>query len=972
MKTRVRWTRHTMALLAIVGGMWYAAEAQSNGAAHLIALLTAAMGAVSWLHARANLRGLAVRLVGVRPTAQDESRRIPVELRATGAVSPCGLEVMVMGAAESVFVERVPSGGVVMIHLPPPLRPGDGALRILVRSVYPLGLFSAESVLQTSWVRRVYPKSSGDLPLPAPSRALRGDAPVVSPAREQGSGGDDFAGLREWNAGDSPRQIDWRALARGGPLMVKTWSSGTQGAIVLDWNAIPLEEAARGPQIAKWMETAEAKGLPYELRLPRTTIRAGLGPAHLRRCLDALSVQEVGVVGASVSNDLKATSERRGDISFERSAHLPARPLLFMCLALLLILWPLYGYVAVAGLVVYGLCLLWRGVLRMGIPHLLIRLGVLAAGVAAVYFEYGELRGMEPGIALLLVLAGAKVLESRTPREFQILALIGWFLTFCIILLENDLARSAWMIGIFLLITACMVRFRRSVPGTRQPARVTAILFAQAIPLALVLFFVFPRGLLDLNAALSRSRFGMTGIDNELDPGSIAGVALRTQVAFRVRFPGGQFPPNSNRYWRCITLWECDGLRWTRGERLGYSPVMSLKKQDTDVLQIIDLEAHGRTWVPALDLPVSANALGIGLRLFPEFDQTLVSPVPVRSSQRLEVYSRMVQPPVRDLPDHHREAALQLPENLSPNLKRITDYWESVTQNDEQIVQIGLNYLRTQGFSYTLDPGEYPAPGGLEDFFINRRTGFCEHFAASYATLMRMAGVPSRVVVGYLGGEQSEHNGGYLIVKQSDVHVWTEVWLERVGWFRVDPTAALAPDRVNIDMRAGLAGGGEAAERQRRNLWYRATQRVRLLWDSLSYAWQDSVIDFNQETQRGLLERLGLRQSRMLLLLFSAAAVLIVLVVVGWWLRRPARHADPWARAWLRLGQKLAKAGVSPRRPNEGPLDFARRVAATRPDLSAQIQPLAEMYIAGRYGGTADSVRDFVTTSARFKPARRR
>lgn len=972
MKTRVRWNRHTVALLAIAGGMWYAAEAQSNGAAHVIALLTAAMGALSWLHARANLKGLTVRLVGSRPAAQNEATRIPVELRATGAFSPCGLEVLVVGAASSVFVERVPSGGTVLVNLPPPAQHAGGALKVLVRSVYPLGLFTAESMLQTSWVRRVHPKPAGDLPLPPPQHSLQGDAAVVVKANGQSGGGDDFAGLREWRAGDSPRHIDWRALARGGPLMVKAWSAGTQGVVVLDWKALPLDEATRASQIARWMEKCEAEGQAYELRLPGGTIRAGLGPSHQRRCLDALaslSDEEAGATAPAAGNLKKG--EGAADLRFELSSHLPKRPLLFLSVALLLALWPLKGYIAMAGIGVCALSLIWRGVLRMGVPHVAVRVAVILAGVAAVYFEYDELRGMEPGIALLLVLAGAKVLESRTPREFQVLALIGWFLAFCIILIENDLSRSAWMVGVFLLITACMVRFRRSAPGAREPARVTAVLFAQAVPLVLLLFFVFPRGLLNFNAALARGRFGETGIDNTLDPGSIASTALRTEVAFRVRFPDGQPVSNEMRYWRCLTLWNCEGLRWTRGERLGYSGMMTSKRQPEDVTQIIDLEPHGRTWVPALDLPVTA--LARGSRYYPEFDQTLVSPVPITSSVRVEVLSRLVPPlPPRDLPEHHREAALQLPEKISPRLKQLTDAWEAAAQNDEQIVQLGLQYLRTQGFTYTLDPGEYAGPGGLEDFFLERRTGFCEHFSASFATLMRMAGVPSRVVIGYLGGEFSDHNGGYLIVKQSDVHAWVEVWVERYGWYRIDPTAALAPDRLSIDLRAWLTGGGEAAERQRETLWWRINQRARLLWDSLSYAWEDQVIDYDAESQRGLLERLGLRQSRLVLLLLSGAAVLLVAAVVTWWLRRPARSSDPWMRAWQRVSRRLVKAGVRTRQANEGPLDYARRVSATRPDLAAEIQPLAEMYVAGRYGGAQEVMKQFQAASGKFRPKARR
>jgi len=967
MKVRVRWNRHTLALLAIVAGMWYAAEAQSNGAAHFIALLTGAMGALSWLHARSNLRGLILRLVGARPAAQDETTRIPVELRATGAISPCGLEVLVIGAKASVFVERVPSGGTVFVDLPPPTQHTGGALRLLVRSVYPLGLFTAEGVLETAWMRRVHPRPAGDLPLPAPDHSLQGNAAAVVTSRAQNSGGDDFAGLREWRAGDSPRHIDWRAMARGGPLMVKSWCANVQGVVVLDWHAITLEESARAGQIARWMEMCEVEGTPYELRLPQLTIPAGFGPAHQRRCLDALALQSSSEVKISASSELRA-GKGTSAISFEQSTHLPQHPLLFLCLALMLAILPLHGYISTAGLVVCALCLLWRGVLCLDVPHVLVRIGVLAVGVTAVFFDYGELHGMEPGIALLLVLAGAKMLESRTPREFQVLALIGWFLAFCGLLLENHLSRSIWVGVVVLLIAACMVRFRRSSPGVREPARVTTALFAQALPLAVALFFVFPRGLLDLGSALGRSRFSQTGIDSTLDPGSIARLALISDVAFRVRFPDGVLPPNENRYWRCLTLWQCEGMRWTRGHRLAYTPLSRLPKSK-DLRQVIDLEPHGKTWIPALDLPLRASARGMSLS--PEFDDTLLSPVPIRSSERIEVSSRLELPTRRDLLESHREAALQLPERISPKLKELTDYWESVTQNDEQIVQIALNYLSTQGFSYTLEPGDYPGPDALEDFFLRRRTGFCEHFSASFATLMRMAGVPSRIVIGYLGGEFSDHNGGYLIVKQSDVHAWAEVWLERYGWYRVDPTAALAPDRVNIDLRALLAGGAEEAERQRNSLWGRSWQHMRLWWDSINYAWQKQVIDYNQETQRGWLERLGLRQSKLILLIPTSAVLILGILPVLWWLQRPARHADPWMRAWQHACRRLAKAGLPARAINEGPLAYAQRVAQSRPDLASQFEPLAEMYAAGRYGGANELLAAFKTTVSRLNPHQR-
>jgi hypothetical protein len=743
--------------------------------------------------------------------------------------------------------------------------------------------------------------------------------------------------------------------------------------VIFDWKKMTLDEPARAAQIARWMEICEEEGKPYELRMPGQIIRAGHGPAHMRRCLDALSMQTSADAGAARSDELKE-GKATSVVSMEQSTFLPKRPLLFLSVALLLAILPLHGYIALGALVVCGLCLLWRGALRMPVPHILIRIGVIVAGAGLVYLDYGELGGMEPGIALLLVLAGAKMLESRTPREFQVLALIGWFLAFCAILMENRLSRSVWTVVVVLLITAAMVRFRRNVPGAREPARVTGILFAQALPLAVLLFFLFPRGLLDLGSALGRSRFGETGIDNVLDAGNIAKVALSSEVSFRVRFPGGTLPPNDTRYWRCLTLWYCEGMRWTRGDRLGYSPRLPGPKREADVRQVIDLEAHGKRWLPALDLPLMAILRGE--ELSPEFDQTLVSPISVQSTERFEVVSRfkpaiaMDPAEVPELLESHRRAALQLPERISPKLRELTDYWKSVTQNDEQIVSIALSYISTQGFRYTLEPGEYKGPLALEEFFLRRRTGFCEHFSASFATLMRMAGVPSRVVVGYLGGEYSDHNGGYLIVKQSDVHAWTEVWLEKFGWLRIDPTAALAPDRVNIDLRSYLAGGAEEAERQRRSLWGRTLQRLHLWWDSVNYGWQNQVIDYNQESQRGLLERVGLKQSKLVLLIPSGAFVLLGALLIALWLRRPARHADPWMRTWQRACRRVGKAGVHALMPNEGPLAFAQRVAVSRPDLSAQFEPLAEMYVAGRYGSAREGLDAFKAAVMKFRPRR--
>ena len=963
MKTRVRWNRHTLAFAAVVIAMWYAAEAQSNGAAHLLALLSACLGGLSWLHARANIRNLEVRLTG--GTAHGGT----VTLQASRAAPSCGLEVYVDGTEKPAFIEIVTANHAVTVRLPPPKHSATGGVRIYLRSLYPLGLFTAEAAVQTAWSYRAHPKPAGDLPLPKTTTGLHAQISNTTRSLAKGSDGD-FAGLREWRAGDSLRRIDWRHTARGNALMVKEWSTDAADAVVLNWDQLTNTAAeTRASQIARWIEQCERDGLLYELRLPQTVIPAGFGTAHRRRCLNALSTQMEDASGnAPTPGGLMPIQSSHGN-GFENSAKLQPRPLLFLCMVLLLAAWPLYGYVPTSSLIICALCLLWRGVLRGGVPPIAVRTGVLVVGFIGVWAHYGQLHGMEPGIALLLVLSGAKALESRTPREFQVLALLGWFLAFCAVLLESHLARSLWALTGLLAIAGCMVRFRRSTAGTRAPLRVTLTLLVQALPLTLVLFFIFPRGLLDLSAALGRSRTAQTGIDGMLDPGSLARVAMRTEVAFRARFPGGEAPQNADRYWRCLTLWHCEGLRWTRGAWLARTSKERPPESERDVRQIIDLEPHGQMWIPALDRPLSGTKRGTRLTI--EFDDTLITPDPVVSSQRLEVVSRFPQPQTPVLPPDHRAAALQLPTKISPELRRLTDHWRTLARNDEQIVQAALQYLRTQGFSYTLEPGEYHGDTALEEFFLHRRTGFCEHFSASFATLMRMSGIPARIVVGYLGGEYSDHNGGYLIVKQSDVHAWTEVWLERLGWFRVDPTAELAPDRVNVDLRWFFSGGAAEMERQRRSLWGRFAQSTRLLWDGISYAWQNQIIDYNQESQRGLLLLLGLQQNQLLLLVPSALAVMLAAGIMTWWLRRPARHADPWARSWLKLCQKLATSGLPQRPLHEGPMAYAERVSAARPELADDMQQLAALYAQGRYGNAPDGLHAFKQRVASWHPAHR-
>jgi len=949
-RVRVRWTLHTLSLVSTVLAMGYAGAVQNNGAAYLLCFLAATVGAMSWLQARANLRGLEIR-AGRGVDAQ--VTRLPVEIHARTGQAASALEVLIAGAGVSTLVERVESGATARLSLKLPIQECGTRRKALlvIRSAYPLGMFSAESAVEVDCLRRTHPQPIGSLPLPLAETLPQGSAPASSAAQSRsGREGDDFAGLREWQRGDSPRHIDWRGEARGGPLMVKQWASASGASVRLDWESLPLPEAERAGQIARWIAMCEMEGTAYALRLPGLELPVGCGAAHARRCLDALADHH-----SSLALQETAAVRKRVPATHEHAAALALGPLLLLCGMLLAAALPLLDFLAPVCVVLLLLCILVRGtVLRRPGPRWVPAL-VLALGVAGIWSTQGSLMSMEAGIATLVVLLGAKLLESRTPHDFQVLAMIGWFLCLCGLLSAQSLDRSLWTFGVFAGIAACMVRFRRGTPGMAVPLRLTGLMLARALPVAVLLFFVFPRGSLEHLARFGTSRTSRTGIPTALTPGGVASVARSEEVAFRTEFPDQALPQMQDRYWRCVVLWECDGLTWRRGPRLEY-PARAPLQRSTDVRQIIMLEPHGQLWLPALDFPRKGRD-NYG-PLNPDYDDTLVSAEPVQSLRRIEVTSRMLLD-ANVLPQDHQQAALQRPTRVPPALQTLAAQWRSTGQTDAVVVQVALDHLRAQGFSYTLEPGTYTGPDALEDFLLRRRTGFCEHFSASFATMMRLAGVPARVVLGYFGGEWNPR-GGFMTVRQSDAHAWTEVWLTGRGWTRVDPTAELAPGRMNVDLRTYLAGGEAELARQRGSLLWQGWQAVRMFWDDLGYQWQNYVIEFDEESQIEWLSRLGLGRVRgSLLLLISVGIMSAALLLLALWLRRPARHRDPWARAWLRLCRRLEKLGLPARQPHEGPLAYAARISAARPALATQLTELAQMYARGRYGPAAIPLRRF-------------
>jgi protein-glutamine gamma-glutamyltransferase len=329
----------------------------------------------------------------------------------------------------------------------------------------------------------------------------------------------------------------------------------------------------------------------------------------------------------------------------------------------------------------------------------------------------------------------------------------------------------------------------------------------------------------------------------------------------------------------------------------------------------------------------------------------LSSVQPIRKSRQYEVVSS--ESSGNEITAKERAEALEVPASISPAVRDLAHSWTVQNRDSRGVINSALQFFRTQGFSYSLTPGEYD---DLEEFLFRRRLGFCEHYATSFATLMRLAGIPARVVVGYLGGEYNDL-GHFFLVRQADTHAWCEVWLPEKGWTRVDPTAAVAPGRASLDFTSFLEtriASGQMGARQNtliaQLLRSGVFTNVRFIWQTLSYEWDTRLLAFDADVQDVLLTSMGIasRGTVFLVVEILLAAIALLAIYFAWMQLRTRSRVDRVKALYEYFCRKIARLGVL-RDPCEGPLDFARRAAQSLPNESNRIRQIADTYVLLRY-----------------------
>ena len=613
--------------------------------------------------------------------------------------------------------------------------------------------------------------------------------------------------------------------------------------------------------------------------------------------------------------------------------------------ALLISLAPHVPFIPIWITAAFAGCAVWRYVIekrRRVLPGTWVRAALALACFLGVFGTYGAISGVGPGSALLAIMAALKLLETRKRRDQFVLLFLSIFLVMSSLLRDQYLWSLPYML---LSVLVIMTAWLRMSAGKSQTARQSfangSRLLLYAAPLAIVMWVFFPRISTPFWAVPIDTSRTSSGLSDTMSPGDISELSMSDEVAFRVSFDG-DIPEPRDRYWRGLVLTRFNGRTWS-----GREPSISRFAHDQIVIlggQIdyeVTLEPTRQQWVFALDIPyrwsLSQSFMG------PQ--QQLARSIPI--DQRI-VYKATSYTDYRvqtDLSRQYRIWYSHLPDGSNPRTAELAMEMRAAAASDRDFVDAVLQKLRQEEFYYTLEPpplGSNP----VDRFLFETRRGFCEHYASAFSVMMRSVGIPTRIVLGYHGGELNPM-GGHLIVRQSDAHAWTEIWLDSLGWYRIDPTAAVAPERIEMSASdAAFNGIGEA--------WgfaapSRLLHQMTLTWDALNTKWNEWILGYGPDTQNSFMKWLGMNEPswrKMLLTLVGLVIGIIMMISVILMIRyRPPPKDD----AAIQYQRFIKKSGLEPQ-TGETARVFALRVEESGRIPAPTVETVTDAYLDARYG----------------------
>jgi transglutaminase-like putative cysteine protease len=601
-----------------------------------------------------------------------------------------------------------------------------------------------------------------------------------------------------------------------------------------------------------------------------------------------------------------------------------------------------------------GATLVWRAAVTLlgrRMPPNVVLVPIAAAAMFGVLQSYHTLLGRDAGVAMLVMLVAFKMLEMHARRDLFVVVFLCYFLVLTNFFYSQTIPTALLMLASLVALLATQLSFQLTgaVPPLRTRLWMGAKLLALALPLAGAAFVLFPRIEGPLWGVPDEMHDAKSGLSDTMAPGQMSNLAQSEDVAFRVKFDG-PVPPQQQLYWRGPVLGSYDGRTWTRVKpaRHARPQPLALSVGGEPVGYRVTLEPSNLRWLFALEMP----------RALPELPGHAVTLSGALEIQSREPIGERVRYDVISFVNYRLQADtspvdgqwLMLPYGIDPQARAAGQALATEPDPARRVAAV-LKMFAEGGYVYTLQPPLLPGRDSIDDFLYGTRAGFCEHYAGAFVFLMRSAGVPARVVTGYQGGERNPVDG-YLTVRQSDAHAWAEVWLPQRGWVRIDPTAYVAPDRVQRGLaRAlpspppfGFAGLGRLLQPDPDSL----LGRVRYLFGAVNNGWNQWVLNYTPERQQRAVDRLreGLSHWQSLALIAMLCAVLFLVRKFS-----QRRKADPVDALYSALCQRLGQLGL-PRAPDEGPTAYAQRVATATltPATSAAATEFLRRYSAYRYG----------------------
>ncbi len=602
-------------------------------------------------------------------------------------------------------------------------------------------------------------------------------------------------------------------------------------------------------------------------------------------------------------------------------------------------------------------CALWRLLLYTGrgfYPSAVLKALLVVVSLVAILRDYGSLFALEPIVALLITTFALKLIEMKSRRDVLVVIFLAYFVAATHFLFEQGIFDAMYVLLAAALVTGALVALHEGAVAHRPTHAVSTSfkLLFQAIPLTIIMFIVFPR-IDPLWSVPGTESSAKTGPSDSMSPGDISKLAGSSDLAFRVTFEG-DVPPPQDLYWRGLVFNHFDGRQWRAAERKDarinwgdYLESISVEPSTLSrpVKYTVVMEPSRQSWLYAMPLARTKTksvlqGQNFTLRTVYPLDQRFQYQVTSWQDYRLEGRLR----------DTRRQQALQLPRGFNPKAREFAQQLRVRSGDDQAFVNAVLRHFNSEEFVYTIQPPKL-GTHSVDEFLFGARRGFCEHYASSFVFLMRAAGVPARVVAGYQGGELNPFDN-YLLIHEYDAHAWAEVWYPNKGWTRVDPTAAVAPERVESSVNDVLGDEmSQAAINPFLNLrQIPALRWLRLRWDTVNYSWTKWVLNYDTELQMELLENWlgGVSAWRIGLFVTLGGGLVMLIVALSLLSQRVKHKLHPVDKLYLRSARSLRRLGVE-RGDAEGVHDFAQRVANAQPKLGDSAKRIAYLYSSLRY-----------------------